>query len=163
MNAGRSRKRWSIAPSAAMALERFWALIDRWRDDVAALTDEQLDMVGFSQYPYDGGLFGHRGPSSLSPNTVAVPGLAIANSAVSASICSIAAVSAGRGREGHDDEPFGPRGECPPEHGLFRPAHELAHSRKTVQSRLRVAGIPDGRASLAATAAASARRWRVPP
>lgn len=35
-----------------MALERFWALIDRWRDDVAALTDEQLDMVGFSQYPY---------------------------------------------------------------------------------------------------------------
>jgi hypothetical protein len=118
-----------------MALERFWALIDRWRDDVAALTDEQLDMVGFSQYPYDGGLFGHRGPSSLSPNTVAVPGLAIANSAVSASICSIAAVSAGRGREGHDDEPFGPRGECPPEHGLFRPAHELAHSRKTVQSQ----------------------------
>ncbi|MFD8001589.1 DinB family protein [Streptomyces mirabilis] len=41
-----------FTPSAAVALERFWALIDRWRDDVAALTDEQLDKVGFSQYPY---------------------------------------------------------------------------------------------------------------
>ncbi|MER7688941.1 DinB family protein [Streptomyces sp. NPDC097610] len=41
-----------FTPSAAVALERFWALIDRWRDDVAALTNEQLDMVGFSQYPY---------------------------------------------------------------------------------------------------------------
>ncbi|MER5532471.1 DinB family protein [Streptomyces mirabilis] len=41
-----------FTPSAAVALERFWALIDRWRDDIAALTDEQLDMVGFSQYPY---------------------------------------------------------------------------------------------------------------
>ncbi|AVZ76982.1 hypothetical protein SLUN_37195 [Streptomyces lunaelactis] len=38
--------------SAALALERFWALIDRWRDSVAAVTDEQLDTVGFSQYPY---------------------------------------------------------------------------------------------------------------
>ncbi|MGW1503473.1 DinB family protein [Streptomyces mirabilis] len=41
-----------FTPSAAVALERFWALIDRWRDDIATLTDEQLDMVGFSQYPY---------------------------------------------------------------------------------------------------------------
>jgi hypothetical protein len=41
-----------FTPSAAVALERFWALIDRWRDSVAALADEQLDMVGFSQYPY---------------------------------------------------------------------------------------------------------------
>jgi hypothetical protein len=41
-----------FTPSAALALERFWALIDRWRDSVAAVTDEQLDMVGFSQYPY---------------------------------------------------------------------------------------------------------------
>ncbi|KPI04544.1 DinB-like domain containing protein [Actinobacteria bacterium OK006] len=41
-----------FTPSAAVALERFWALIDRWSNDVAALTDEQLDMVGFSQYPY---------------------------------------------------------------------------------------------------------------
>ncbi|WP_405876244.1 DinB family protein [Streptomyces sp. NBC_00005] len=39
-------------PSATLALERFWALMDRWRDSVAALTDEQLDTVGFSQYPY---------------------------------------------------------------------------------------------------------------
>ena len=41
-----------FTPSAALALERFWALTDRWRDSVAAVTDEQLDTVGFSQYPY---------------------------------------------------------------------------------------------------------------
>jgi hypothetical protein len=41
-----------FTPSAALALERFWALMDRWRDSVAAMTDEQLDTVGFSQYPY---------------------------------------------------------------------------------------------------------------
>ncbi|MCX4767794.1 DinB family protein [Streptomyces sp. NBC_01275] len=41
-----------FTPSAALALERFWALIDRWRDSVAAVTEEQLDTVGFSQYPY---------------------------------------------------------------------------------------------------------------
>ncbi|MEV7105425.1 DinB family protein [Streptomyces atroolivaceus] len=41
-----------FTPSAALALDRFWALIDRWRDGVAAITDEQLDTVGFSQYPY---------------------------------------------------------------------------------------------------------------
>jgi hypothetical protein len=43
---------FDFTPSAALALERFWALIDRWRDSVGALTDEQLDTVGFSQYPY---------------------------------------------------------------------------------------------------------------
>ncbi len=43
---------WStFTPSAALALERFWALMDRWRDSVAAMTAEQLDMVGFGQYP----------------------------------------------------------------------------------------------------------------
>ncbi|MBB5937144.1 DinB family protein [Streptomyces zagrosensis] len=41
-----------FTPSAPVALDRFWALIDRWRDSVAAVTDEQLDTVGFSQYPY---------------------------------------------------------------------------------------------------------------
>jgi hypothetical protein len=41
-----------FTPSAALAVERFWALMDRWRDSVAAMTDEQLDTVGFSQYPY---------------------------------------------------------------------------------------------------------------
>lgn len=52
MNGGRNRSCWSTSPSAAVAQERFWALIDRWRDSVATLTDEQLDTVGFSQYPY---------------------------------------------------------------------------------------------------------------
>ncbi|MEU9216463.1 DinB family protein [Streptomyces sp. NPDC048376] len=41
-----------FTPSAALGLERFWAVIDRWREDVAHVTDEQLDTVGFSQYPY---------------------------------------------------------------------------------------------------------------
>lgn len=41
-----------FTPSAALTLERFWPVIDRWRDSVAAVTDEQLDTVGFSQYPY---------------------------------------------------------------------------------------------------------------
>ncbi|MFI5554615.1 DinB family protein [Streptomyces sp. NPDC051738] len=41
-----------FTPSATLALERFWALIDRWRDSVGTVTDAQLDTVGFSQYPY---------------------------------------------------------------------------------------------------------------
>jgi len=41
-----------FTPSATEALERFWSLLDRWRGSVAAVTEEQLDTVGFSQYPY---------------------------------------------------------------------------------------------------------------
>jgi hypothetical protein len=41
-----------FSPSAAVTLERFWAVMDRWRDSVGAMTDEQLDTIGFSQYPY---------------------------------------------------------------------------------------------------------------
>lgn len=41
-----------FTPSAALALERFWEAIDRWRDSVGSVTEEQLDTVGFSQYPY---------------------------------------------------------------------------------------------------------------
>ncbi|WP_405770581.1 DinB family protein [Streptomyces sp. NBC_00080] len=41
-----------FTPSAAPTLERFWAVIDRWRESVAGVTDEQLDTVGFSRYPY---------------------------------------------------------------------------------------------------------------
>ncbi|MEU9450385.1 DinB family protein [Streptomyces sp. NPDC048277] len=41
-----------FTPSSALALDRFWATVDRWRDSVATVTDEQLDTVGFSQYPY---------------------------------------------------------------------------------------------------------------
>ena len=41
-----------FSPSAAVALERFWATMDRWRDSVAAVTGEQLDTVGYSQYPW---------------------------------------------------------------------------------------------------------------
>ncbi|MEU9343302.1 DinB family protein [Streptomyces sp. NPDC048278] len=41
-----------FTPVAAVALDRFWADADRWRDSVAEVTDEQLDTVGFSRYPY---------------------------------------------------------------------------------------------------------------
>jgi hypothetical protein len=40
-----------FSPSAAVALERFWATMDRWRASVAGVTPEQLDTVGFDQYP----------------------------------------------------------------------------------------------------------------
>jgi hypothetical protein len=40
-----------FTPSAALAVERFWALMDRWHDSVAAMTPEQLDTPGFGQYP----------------------------------------------------------------------------------------------------------------
>ena len=41
-----------FTPSAALALERFWSLVGRWRDSVDAMTGEQLDKPGFGQYPY---------------------------------------------------------------------------------------------------------------
>ncbi|MFE9290831.1 DinB family protein [Streptomyces olivaceus] len=41
-----------FTPRAGLALEAFWATIGRWREDVASVTDEQLDTVGLSQYPY---------------------------------------------------------------------------------------------------------------
>ncbi|MDF6017490.1 DinB family protein [Streptomyces sp. JH34] len=41
-----------FTPSASVALDRFWAVTGRWRDSVATVTEEQLDTVGFSQYPY---------------------------------------------------------------------------------------------------------------
>lgn len=46
------REMVDFSPSAAVTLERFWPVIDRWRDSVAGVTEEQLDTVGFSQYPY---------------------------------------------------------------------------------------------------------------
>jgi DinB superfamily len=44
-----------FTPSAALALERLWLLVERWRDSVAAMTDEQLDTPGFGQYPWGAG------------------------------------------------------------------------------------------------------------
>jgi hypothetical protein len=41
-----------FSPSAAVALERFWATLDRWRDSVVAVTNEQLDTVGYCQNPW---------------------------------------------------------------------------------------------------------------
>lgn len=41
-----------FTPSAEEAVARFWETVDRWRDGVATVTEEQLDTVGFSQYPY---------------------------------------------------------------------------------------------------------------
>ncbi|MFJ9377858.1 DinB family protein [Streptomyces sp. NPDC101455] len=41
-----------FSPSAALTLDRFWPVIDRWRAAVATVTEDQLDVVGFSRYPY---------------------------------------------------------------------------------------------------------------
>lgn len=41
-----------FTPSAERAVARFWETVDRWRESVATVTEEQLDTVGFSQYPH---------------------------------------------------------------------------------------------------------------
>jgi hypothetical protein len=41
-----------FSPSAEVAVAQFWEALDRWRTGVAGATEEQLDTVGFSQYPY---------------------------------------------------------------------------------------------------------------
>ncbi|MGH1552394.1 DinB family protein [Streptomyces sp. L7] len=41
-----------FSPSASLTLDQFWPAIDRWRTAVATVTEEDLDTVGFSQYPY---------------------------------------------------------------------------------------------------------------
>jgi hypothetical protein len=42
----------AFTPSARDALDQLWGQTDRWLADAAKLTDEQLDTVGFGQYPY---------------------------------------------------------------------------------------------------------------
>jgi hypothetical protein len=54
---GGREKLWDsleFTPSAAAACARFWTLMDTWQASVAGMTDEQLDMIGFGQFP--GGL-----------------------------------------------------------------------------------------------------------
>jgi hypothetical protein len=41
-----------FSPTAKEALEQLWFQVERWRSAVGELTDEQLDTVGFGQYPY---------------------------------------------------------------------------------------------------------------
>jgi hypothetical protein len=41
-----------FSPSAAAGVEGFWMALTRWRASIAELTEEQLDTVGLSQYPY---------------------------------------------------------------------------------------------------------------
>ena len=41
-----------FTPSAARAVDTFWETMDRWRESVATVTEEQLDTVGFSQTPH---------------------------------------------------------------------------------------------------------------
>ncbi|MEU9930256.1 DinB family protein [Streptomyces anulatus] len=41
-----------FTPSASSALDGFWETLDRHRASIATLTDEQLDTVGLSRYPY---------------------------------------------------------------------------------------------------------------
>ena len=42
----------AFTPVAADALAGLWASARRWADGVGGLTDEQLDTVGFGQYPH---------------------------------------------------------------------------------------------------------------
>ncbi|MDP9366556.1 MAG: DinB family protein [Chloroflexota bacterium] len=41
-----------FAGSATEALDRLWGIVDRWHDDVASLSEAQLDTVGFGRYPH---------------------------------------------------------------------------------------------------------------
>lgn len=41
-----------FTPDASLALTRFRDTLDRYRASLATVTEEQLDTVGFSQYPY---------------------------------------------------------------------------------------------------------------
>jgi hypothetical protein len=40
-----------FSPSAAKATEELWFQVERWSGSVATLTDDQLDMIGYGQYP----------------------------------------------------------------------------------------------------------------
>jgi hypothetical protein len=42
----------TFSPYAEEMLGQLWAGADRWAGGIAALTDEQLDTVGFGQFPY---------------------------------------------------------------------------------------------------------------
>ena len=42
----------AFTPSVADALTELWAGADRWAAGLATLTDEQLDTIGYGQYPY---------------------------------------------------------------------------------------------------------------
>ena len=41
-----------FSPSASVAVAGLWKAVDRWRDGISGLSEEQLDTVGLSQYPY---------------------------------------------------------------------------------------------------------------
>lgn len=41
----------AFAGTATDAVDRLWQMVDRWHEDVAALSDDQLDTVGFGQFP----------------------------------------------------------------------------------------------------------------
>lgn len=42
----------TFTPVAAEALDQLWTSVRRWADACAGLTEEQLDTVGFGQYPH---------------------------------------------------------------------------------------------------------------
>jgi hypothetical protein len=41
----------TFTPSASEAMARLWAVLDDWKAGIARLTDEQVDMPGYGQYP----------------------------------------------------------------------------------------------------------------
>jgi len=42
----------TFTPSASEAMARLWAVLDDWKAGVAGLTEEQLDVPGYGQFPY---------------------------------------------------------------------------------------------------------------
>lgn len=45
------RRVLAVSPHAAEATDQLWFQVERWHKAVGTLTDEQLDTVGFGQYP----------------------------------------------------------------------------------------------------------------
>jgi hypothetical protein len=41
----------TFLPSADQALTRLWAVVGQWRDGLDSLSDHQLDMIGYGQFP----------------------------------------------------------------------------------------------------------------
>ena len=42
----------TFTPSASEAMARLWAVLDDWKAGVAGLTEQQLDVPGYGQFPY---------------------------------------------------------------------------------------------------------------
>ncbi len=44
-----------FTPDPDVAMDNLWEWVDRWAASLESLTDEQLDVPGYGQYPYGSG------------------------------------------------------------------------------------------------------------